>query len=207
MTDRGQHSLRGILVLLIAGILLGLSYNAIGLRSRRPWGLEWIGRDKLGEFAGMEPVTASGNGDADSSSLYRGSDDPFAIAATASLPEIPALGRPVPIELPALRQYFDADAALIIDARDRVEYEEGHIPGAINLPFDEVITDPVALTNLDSGGRPIVTYCGGGTCEVSLSLAGELFYAGHERVAVYMGGYPEWVEAGNPVESGGGDEG
>jgi len=202
VSDRHSGSLPGILAMLIAGVLLGLSYNAIGLRSRHPWGLDWIGRDKLAELAGMEAVGVGGNGDPGSSSLYSGSDDPFAIGPTAQLPEIPAVGRPVRIELSALEQYFEADAALIIDARDRFEFEEGHIPGAINLPYDEVITDPVVLESVDTGGRPIVTYCGGGTCDVSLSLAGELFYAGHERVAVYVGGFPEWVEAGNPVENG-----
>lgn len=204
MTDEQRGSLRGILVILIAGLLLGLSYNAIGLRSRRSWGLDWIGQDRLVQLAGMEAVGARGNAAPASSSLYSGSDDPLAIGGTLLLPEIPAVGRPVRIELAVLRQFFDADAALIIDARDRVEFESGHIPGAINLPYDEAITDPVALQSLDSGGRPIVTYCGGGNCEISLSLASELFYAGHERVAVYVGGFPEWVEAGNPVENGAG---
>ena len=44
--------------------------------------------------------------------------------------------------------------------------------------------------------------CGGGTCELSIKLAEELFFAGHDRVAVYMGGFPEWVEAGYATTSG-----
>ena len=37
-----------------------------------------------------------------------------------------------------------------------------------------------------------------------MSLADELFYAGHSRVAVYTGGFGEWVAAGYPVETGSG---
>ena len=61
------------------------------------------------------------------------------------------------------------------------------------------------LWELDSGGRPIITYCGTG-CEVSLELAAELIYAGQQRVAVYTGGFPEWRDSGNPVELGRGAE-
>jgi rhodanese-related sulfurtransferase len=118
------------------------------------------------------------------------------------LPEIPAAGRPVQIELGAVKLYVDSSAALVIDARDPFEYEEGHLPGAINVPYETAISDPVLLENLDTGGRPIIAYCGGGDCEVSYSLAIELVALGYERVAVYVGGFPEWQEKGLPVVTG-----
>jgi rhodanese-related sulfurtransferase len=99
--------------------------------------------------------------------------------------------------------FVEAGGAFLIDARDPYEYEEGHLPGSINLPYETAISDPALLESLDTGGRPIIAYCGGGDCEVSYSLALELVASGYERVAVYVGGFPEWQENGLPVTTGG----
>jgi len=105
------------------------------------------------------------------------------------------------VQLPKVKEFWDAKAALIVDARDPAEYAAGHIPGAINVPADEAISDPDRLSAVDSGGRPIICYCGGGTCEVSIHLAEALVYqAGKKRVRVFMGGWPDWEGAGYPVE-------
>lgn len=194
--------------IVLAGIALGIVYNAFGLSADRPWGLSWIAEDRL---AGLEKVGGPAGQAADGVPATQGYesystdlDDPLAIPGSAfdadSLPEIPAVGRPVQIDIGALRRYFDADAALIVDARDPDEYAAGHIRGAVNLPYDQVISNPGLAESLRTGGRPVVTYCGGEGCEVSLGVAEELCAAGHSRVAVYVGGFPEWVEAGNPVE-------
>lgn len=191
----------GVAAILLAGVALGLGYNAFGLSADPPWGLHWIARDRLARLDKVEDV-ADGAGSAESYTTNL--DDPLAIPGGSpgldELPEIPAVSRPVQIGLGSLRRYFDADAALIVDARDPEEYAAGHIPGAVNLPYDEVISNPSLIETLRSGGRPIVTYCGGEGCEVSLGVAEELCAAGHARVAVYVGGFPEWVESGNPVE-------
>lgn len=193
---------RSVLLIMLSGILLGLAYNYIGLQSRRPWGLDWIGQDRLAQLATMEPVP--GDGEPAPSAPSYVSDDPLAIPGAtpvaAALPQIPDIGRPVEIYIDAVKQYYDADAAMIVDARDLEEYAEGHIAGAVNLPHDVAATDPARLERFDPGGRPIVTYCGGGNCEVSLNLAYELLSAGHHPVAVYMGGFGEWELAGYPVE-------
>lgn len=212
--NRPSESLfRGTAGIVFIGLLLGLVYNYVGLASDKPWGLAWIGTDRAAEFAELPvvgaaasvPVAASDDPLAPPVVI---SDDPLAPPPTSapalSLPEIPDVGRPVPINLDALRQFVEADAAMIIDARDAYEFEEGHIPGAINLPYEQAISDPALLESLDPQGKVMVTYCGGGTCEVSISLADELYYSiGFKPVAVYMGGFPEWVEAGYAVADGG----
>ena len=193
---------RSVLLIMLTGIILGLAYNYIGLHSRRSWGLDWIGQDRLAQLATMEPV--AGDGEPAPSPPSYVSDDPLAIPGAApvaaALPQIPDIGRPVEIYMDAVKQYHDADAAMIVDARDAEEYAEGHIAGAVNLPHDVAATDPTRLERFDPGGRPIVTYYGGGNCEVSLNLAYELLSAGHHQVAVYMGGFGEWELAGYPVE-------
>jgi rhodanese-related sulfurtransferase len=205
----------------VAGILLGTAYNALGMGGDRPWALRWIASDPLAGLPTIESAAQDQGGgsystdlndplaipaEAASDSYSTNLNDPLAIPGgaepTAGLPQIPAVGRPVRVELPLLRQYFDAGAAVIVDARDAQDYAEGHIPGAINLPYDDVISDASLIDALETGGRPVITYCGGAGCEVSLGVAEELCNAGFERVAVYAGGFPEWVEQGNPVAHG-----
>jgi len=138
-------------------------------------------------------------------------DDPLGIAVPSDnaegLPEIPDLDRPFAVQITLVKRFFDAKAAYIVDARDEEEFEEGHIPGAFNLPFSTAGSDPARLEAIDAGERPIIIYCGGGTCEVSMSLAETLIYQFAKRkVLVYMGGFPEWQSAGYPVQKGKGDE-
>jgi 3-mercaptopyruvate sulfurtransferase SseA len=122
-------------------------------------------------------------------------------AAGAGLPDVPDLGRPIAVDLDTVKRFVDAGAALIVDAREADEYAAGHIPGAVSLPYDATVTDPARLESLETRGLPIITYCGGGACELSLELAHELMLSGHRKVLVYMGGFPEWTAAGHPVET------
>lgn len=201
MSDKGDGVGRGVIIIVACGLLLGFGYNAFGLIAENPWGLSWIARDPLAELAQAEMVSAAPQEPADE--YWTDIDDPLAVPAGAhsdfGLPNIPDAGRPVQIELGALKQYYDAEAAIIIDARDPEDYEEAHISGAMNIPYDVALSDPEGLERLDTAGMPIITYCGGGTCEVSLTVAEELVMAGHPRVAVYIGGFSEWEEAGYPV--------
>jgi 3-mercaptopyruvate sulfurtransferase SseA len=122
--------------------------------------------------------------------------------ATAGVPDVPDVPRPMQIQIAQVQAFVAAKAATIIDARDTGEYVVGHIPGAINLPHDQVITDPERLEKLDAGGKPIIVYCGGGTCELSMNLGFALVNAGQKKVLVYMGGWPEWSNSGNPIAMG-----
>jgi rhodanese-related sulfurtransferase len=203
-TTQRDNLLADLALLVGIGVVLGLGYNTLGLMDGADWGIAWKGVDHFGEFV-ETGVTVQAVEDEPEQGYSTVSDDPLAPPALPDrqVPEIPDVGRPVKIELRAVKQLYDAHAALFVDARELWEFDEGHIPGAVSLPAEEAITDPARLEQLDPGGRPIVAYCGGGTCEVSLTLANELVLVGHSRVAVYMGGFPEWVGAGYPVEDAG----
>lgn len=199
-----------MVTILLAGAILGLAHNYIALEQGIENAVPWV-PEKLLDLS--ELPTSAGDGSVDpyaptqGAAAYGEPDDPLAIpAASASgasdVPFVPDLDRPIQIQLDAVKKFFDADAALIVDARDDFEYEEGHIPGALLMPYDRVVTDPEALEKVDSGGRPIITYCSGGTCDVSLNLAWSLLQAGQKRVLVFMGGWPAWEEAGYPVARG-----
>lgn len=212
MSDSSDEAAReslaaGMLAIVVAGTVLGLLFNWIGLRSRPDWGVAWVGQDRASQMVSLDSL---GGGGVQAAEHAPGavSDDPMAMSGSAGsgVPQIPDLDRPIEASLEQVRRLHEADAALFLDAREADEYAEGHIAGALCVPFDVAAGDPPMLENLETGGKPLVVYCGGGACELSMNLAWELIYAGHSRVVVYMGGYPEWVAAGYPTETGGGAE-
>ena len=87
----------------------------------------------------------------------------------------------------------------------------GHMPGARNLPFDQLLTPegqlkpPAALaeTFREAGvdlARPIITTCGSGVTASVLALALEVLQA---PAAVYDGSWAEWgLEGGGEVATG-----
>jgi len=97
---------------------------------------------------------------------------------------------------------FMEDTALFIDARDRDAYDAGHIPGAINIPWEEIQYDNSMISDLISPGSGLITYCDGSDCESSILLAGILAEMGFEGVRVFFGGWVEWEDAEYPVEEG-----
>ena len=54
----------------------------------------------------------------------------------------------------------ETEGSVIIDVRSRDEYSQGHIPGAINIPGDEI--DMISSTIPDKS-TPVFTYCLRGT--------------------------------------------
>jgi rhodanese-related sulfurtransferase len=105
--------------------------------------------------------------------------------------------------LVSLEQAYSAflkGEALFLDAREEEEYNEGHIAGALNLPFEfwDDYWDYVK-PDLDPA-KEIIAYCGGLDCELSLFEARELKNLGYEKSYTFFGGWQKWLDAGLPVE-------
>jgi hydroxyacylglutathione hydrolase len=92
----------------------------------------------------------------------------------------------------------DADPGLqILDVRERGEWEEGHIPGAVHVPYHAVRGVPDGI----DPDRPIAVVCGSG--QRSGLGASLLMRAGATRVAhVVDGGVGEWAAAGRELQPG-----
>jgi rhodanese-related sulfurtransferase len=204
--ETGTGLLKGAALVVLLGAALGIAQNALMRRAAPPQGLAWIAEEVVLDDLEAMLDEGANNGVVPGAPLPPVVDSPFAMAPEAApdsdLPPIPDLGRPVQMQLPMVRQFQEAGGAVLVDVRDREEYRAGHIAGALSLPYDEAITDPARLERLDPGGKPIIVYCGGGTCETSMNMAFALIEAGKSRVLVYMGGFPEWQATGLPVESG-----
>ena len=93
--------------------------------------------------------------------------------------------------------------AVFIDARDASTFYEGHIKNSLNIPWESLSDDEIiTLSEQILYDQIVITYCSGGDCTLSLDLADFMFdELGYEKVLVFEGGYPKWLEKGYPVES------
>jgi rhodanese-related sulfurtransferase len=89
---------------------------------------------------------------------------------------------------------------LFVDARSRAAFAEGHLPGAVSLPYEEFETAYGEVADRLVPGIPLITYCEGGDCTLSHSLAHALRQGGYDDVRVLAGGFEAWARAGLPVE-------
>jgi rhodanese-related sulfurtransferase len=119
--------------------------------------------------------------------------DSAAIDSTAALPE-------GAISLAEMKRLFDEGTAIILDARDAAEYERGHIPGAINIPYDRIPEYFDVLQSQVPMDALVVCYCRSLTCDFSDQLATELKIIGYQNVKVFSGGWDQWTAAGYPIE-------
>jgi molybdopterin/thiamine biosynthesis adenylyltransferase/rhodanese-related sulfurtransferase len=88
------------------------------------------------------------------------------------------------------------DAPVFLDVRERDEWDEGHIPGAVHLArgwlesrIDQTVPDRT---------RPIVACCASGSR--STFAAKTLEELGYERVVSLSGGINDWKRRGYPLE-------
>jgi rhodanese-related sulfurtransferase len=87
--------------------------------------------------------------------------------------------------------------AVIVDVRDKDEWDEEHIPGAlhmsrgtIELDIEEKVPDPNAM---------VICHCGGGGR--SALAAESLQKMGYKNVRSMAGGFKAWKAAGLPTTS------
>jgi thiosulfate/3-mercaptopyruvate sulfurtransferase len=121
-----------------------------------------------------------------------------------------------------VRAALRSDAAQVLDARaaarfrgdapePRAGLRAGHMPGAVNLPWTDIVADGRLLdaealrARFAAAGvdleRPIVTSCGSGVTASTLALA--LARLGRSDVAVYDASWVEWgARADAPVAVG-----
>jgi rhodanese-related sulfurtransferase len=208
-TETGSRLWQGVVAIVATGCLLGVAQNALVRRGNPKGGLAWsYTPPKLDSLEDIASAGADGH-PAASAPLPPDMNDPLQLGggAATGVTDIPDIGRPIQIQISKVKELFDAKAGTIVDAREPNDYREGHIPGAINLPYDEVVTDPDRLEKFDPQGKPIIVYCGGGTCELSMNLGFALVNAGKKKVLVFMGGWPEWSTSGYPIAKGATPEG
>ena len=109
-----------------------------------------------------------------------------------------------------LEKMKDKKNVVIIDNRERLNFLEQHIPGAINIPYRTLSTEGKIIRNKESmrnllknrgisEDAEIITYCGSvGT------LSGLAYYAlksiGLSNVKLYVHSFKEWKKLEKPID-------
>lgn len=114
-----------------------------------------------------------------------------------------ATGESLVISLEQAGQLFEKENALFLDARPKSQFTQGHIKGALSLPWQEVDRYLTEITGRLETQKTIVTYCDGESCDLSHELALFLKEMGFENVRVLVNGWTVWQQAGLPTEDGG----
>jgi molybdopterin/thiamine biosynthesis adenylyltransferase/rhodanese-related sulfurtransferase len=89
-----------------------------------------------------------------------------------------------------------ADGHVAVDVREKEEFREGHVPGALSLPrgFLEMQVE----TKVADHDTPLVVYCQSGVR--SMLAARQLKTMGYSSVCSMAGGYGDWKGAGHEWE-------
>jgi len=99
-----------------------------------------------------------------------------------------------PIGLDEMLARSGSGDVVVVDVRPRLEYEAGHLPGAINIPLDDLSQH---LSDFDTD-TTIVAYCRGPYCVLAAQAVAQLRRAGLEAQRL-DGGPLEWSAAGLPL--------
>ncbi len=178
-------------------------YDTFGIRAaaRVWWNLRFMGFDKVyvldgglkawrteGRPLGSGNVvpTASVLAPSHNPSLIRSAAEVTAILSSRSAQMVDARSAP----------RFRGDAP-----EPRPGLKSGHMPGALNLPFDTLLNPDGRMKSVAeltevfksasiSLGKPIVTTCGSGVTASVIALA--LARLGHHDIPVYDGSWSEW---------------
>ena len=79
---------------------------------------------------------------------------------------------------------------MVIDARDPGQFAKGHIPGAVNMDWRQVL----AKRNTIPKDKPVLIYCNTGSLSAQAGFA--LRVAGWDNVRILQGGMEEWKAKG-----------
>jgi rhodanese-related sulfurtransferase/glyoxylase-like metal-dependent hydrolase (beta-lactamase superfamily II) len=103
------------------------------------------------------------------------------------------------IDIQTLAEHVRNDDVLLLDVRDEDEWEEGHVPGSVHVPYHELRDGLPA--DLRNGAKPLAVACSAGNrSSIAASL---LERAGLENVVhVADGGIAELAEEGIELEKG-----
>ena len=197
-----------ILHIILFSILVGFVYNYLN-----PNGIPLIREERKLTFAEDDVVKADSSltthslpndlSDENNFSVQDNkgiSDSSINQSTKSNLTTTESFPKPLAIKIDKAYQLYK-QGVKFIDARMPEEYAEGHIKGAINIPFDGDESYRNILNSF-SKDEILVTYCSGTECDLSILLGDELFEKDFKKVYIFFGGWNDWVERGYPISKG-----
>lgn len=103
----------------------------------------------------------------------------------------------------ALKALMSSGSKLtIIEALPNKYFATEHLPGAVNIPHDEIHLSAARL--ISGKNDQVIVYCASSDCQNSHMAAESLNKLGYRNVSVYAEGKKGWKEGGFPLVSSGG---
>jgi len=99
------------------------------------------------------------------------------------------------IDAATLVARIESGDVTVVDVRPASEYAAGHLPGAINIPINEVEARATTIPK----DRDVVAYCRGPLCVMAVSAAATLAAHGH-RTLLFDRGIADWRAMGLAVD-------
>lgn len=120
------------------------------------------------------------------------------VSAASATPPTAAKGavvKPITADELLARQHAKDASLAVLDVRTPEEFAEGHVPGAVNVPHDQVESRLAELQSLRD--KDVVLYCRSGR---RAGMAAEtLQKAGFTRLQHLEGDMQGWTAAGRPT--------
>lgn len=117
--------------------------------------------------------------------------DPAAAAAPVATP---AAMKPISADALLQEQARQPQQLFVLDVRSPQEFAEGHVPGAVNVPHDQVSARLAEIPR----DKDVVLYCRSGR---RAGLAADVLAAnGYKRLLHLDGDMQAWTAQGRPVE-------
>lgn len=104
-----------------------------------------------------------------------------------------------PINTDQLIEMSQSGDVIVLDVRPEKEFQQGHIPNAINIPPEDLTVRLNELEQLHDKAT-IVAYCRGPYCLFAHDAVNQLQERGLKARRLNEG-FPEWKAAGHPVSS------
>jgi rhodanese-related sulfurtransferase len=92
------------------------------------------------------------------------------------------------------------ESFVLIDSRPAGRYVQGHLPGAVSIPLNELEKDGAKLLPTDQA-KTLIFYCGGLSCMLSPKSATIAVKLGFKDVRMFPEGEPGWKKLDHPTES------
>lgn len=99
-----------------------------------------------------------------------------------------------------LQRMMDEHVVTVVEVLEKAQYEDFHLPGAINVPLDNNFANAIEAA-VPEKHDPVVVYCWDEDCEASPKAAGRMEKLGYDRVFDYVAGKAHWRAAGKPTET------
>lgn len=118
-----------------------------------------------------------------------------AAAASAATTPAPAAMAAAPMSQEALLEHQSRHPGhlFVLDVRTPQEYAEGHVPGAVNVPYDQLASRLAEVPQ----DKDVVLYCKSGR---RAGIAADVLAAnGYTRLSHLEGDMSAWIDKGRPV--------